>query len=52
MEHTDFLQLCEQYRLEKDYSLSEKVLPSVRKFIDQSDKRKLPVIWLETSDSG
>jgi hydrogenase small subunit len=52
MKHTDFLQICEQYRLEKDYSLSGKLLPSVRTFIDQSNKRKLPVIWLETSDSG
>ncbi len=52
MKHTDFLQLCEQYRLENDYMLSAKILPSVRKFVDQSNNGKLPVIWLETSDSG
>lgn len=52
MKHTDFLQLCSQYRLENDYSLSAKILPTVREFIDQPNKRKLPVIWLETSDSG
>lgn len=52
MEHADFLQLCDQYRLENNNSLSEKILPAVRKYLEQPNKRKLPVIWLETSDSG
>jgi len=52
MKYNDFLKLCEQYKLEKDYSLSAKLIPCVHKFLDQSNKRKLPVIWLETSDSG
>ena len=52
MEQADFLQVCDQYRLGNDYSLSAKILPAVRNFIDQPNKRKLPVIWLETSDSG
>ncbi|MCC5467955.1 hydrogenase small subunit [Pelosinus baikalensis] len=52
MKYIDFLELCEQYRLEKDYSLSAQILPSVRTFINHSNNRKLPVIWLETSDSG
>ncbi|MPL65778.1 Periplasmic [NiFeSe] hydrogenase small subunit [bioreactor metagenome] len=52
MEYNDFLQLCDQYRLGNDYSLSAKILPGIHKFIDQPSKRKLPVIWLETSDSG
>lgn len=52
MKYIDFLELCEQYRLEKEYSLSAQILPSVRTFINHSNNRKLPVIWLETSDSG
>ena len=52
MKHTDFLTLCEQYKLEKDYSLSAKLIPCIHTFLDQSSKGKLPVIWLETSDSG
>jgi len=52
MKHTDFLKLCEQYKLEKDYSLSAKLIPCILKFLNQSSKGKLPVIWLETSDSG
>ena len=52
MEHADFLQLCDQYRLGENNSLSEKILPAVRNFLDQPNQRKLPVIWLETSDSG
>lgn len=52
MEYADFLQLCEQYRFGNNNSLSEKILPAVRNFLDQPNKRKLPVIWLETNDSG
>ena len=52
MKYIDFLELCKQYRFEKDYSLSAQILPSVRTFINHSNNRKLPVIWLETSDSG
>ena len=52
MEHADFLQICETYRLGIDHGLSAKILPTIRLFINQPNKKKLPVIWLETSDSG
>ena len=40
MEHADFLQLCETYRLESDYGLSAKILPAIRTFINQPNKKK------------
>lgn len=52
MEYADFLRLCEKYRLEADHGLSAQLLPAIRTFISKSNKKKLPVIWLETSDSG
>lgn len=52
MDQTEFLRVCKQFRFESDYSLSAKLLPAVRQFIYQQTTRKLPVIWLETSDSG
>ncbi|MCE5284594.1 MAG: hydrogenase small subunit [Pelosinus sp.] len=52
MEHIEFLQLCEQYRLGNNSNLAEKLLPAVRTFFSKSKQGKLPVIWLETSDSG
>lgn len=52
MEHTDFLSLCQEYRETDNYSLSARLLPKVRSFLSQPEKRRLPVIWLETSDSG
>lgn len=52
MDHADFLQLCEKYRRETNHRLSAELLPAVRTFIKQPYKKKLPVLWLETSDSG
>jgi hydrogenase small subunit len=52
MEQTDFLALCKEYREAANFSLSAKILPQMHSFLSQPNKRKLPVIWLETSDSG
>ncbi|MBP2654065.1 MAG: hydrogenase (NiFe) small subunit HydA [Firmicutes bacterium] len=52
MEKADFLQLCRNYATSANYELSAKVLPVAREYLMQHNQTKLPVIWLETSDSG
>lgn len=52
MEKKDFEDLCCQKRLSIDYSLSADIIPAAVDYIDREQKEKLPVIWLETSDSG
>ena len=52
MEKSDFLQLCREYHSIDDYALSARILSTVREYIKQPNTSKMPVIWLETSDSG
>lgn len=50
MTYEEFCGLCDRYRHCEDHSLSGAVLPAVRSPF--GDSQKLPVIWLETADSG
>ncbi|MCX7781645.1 MAG: hydrogenase small subunit, partial [Negativicutes bacterium] len=52
MEKTDFIKLCQSFCMSDTYALSAKVIPETRKYMHQHGKGKMPVIWLETSDSG
>jgi hydrogenase small subunit len=52
MEKSDFLRLCQEYDSADDYALSARILPTVSEYIRQPNNSKMPVIWLETSDSG
>ncbi len=52
MEKDEFLRLCRENAATDNYELSAKILPAVQEHLLQHQKGKLPVIWLETSDSG
>jgi hydrogenase small subunit len=52
MEKDAFLQLCQNTANAENHALSAKVLPAVRRYLSKNPGNKLPVIWLETSDSG
>ncbi len=52
MEKVDFLQLCKSNVLADNHELSAKILPITREYLLHHHNGKLPVIWLETSDSG
>jgi hydrogenase small subunit len=52
MDKDDFLRLCRDNADAESHSLSAQVLPAVRQYLEHCPVGKLPVIWLETSDSG
>ncbi|TWH51878.1 hydrogenase small subunit [Sporomusa sp. KB1] len=52
MDKDEFIQLCRDNVTIANHELSAKILPAARKYILQQSKNKLPVIWLETNDSG
>lgn len=52
MEKEDFLRLCRDNADSRNHELSAKVLPAVRRYLEHHPAGKLPVIWLETNDSG
>lgn len=52
MEKAAFMQLCRDNVLAGNYELSAKILPTARQYLREHSNGKLPVIWLETSDSG
>lgn len=52
MEKTDFLRLCREHGVSDSHALSAEILPAVRQYLLPRRAGKLPVIWLETSDSG
>lgn len=52
MEKADFIQLCQDNSMTGNYGLSAKILPAARQYLLDHNDEKLPVIWLETSDSG
>lgn len=52
MEKKDFENLCRQKRDLTDYGLSASIIPATADYIRRSNKAKLPIIWLETNDSG
>ena len=52
MENTEFGQLCQDAASAGNHELSAKILPIACRYLLDNQKGKLPVIWLETSDSG
>ncbi|CQR74381.1 Periplasmic [NiFeSe] hydrogenase small subunit precursor [Sporomusa ovata DSM 2662] len=52
MEKKDFEAICHQKVCSPDHSLSASIIPAASEHIRRHNKVKLPVIWLETSDSG
>lgn len=52
MEKVDFIKLCQDSAKASNHELSAKLLPSARQYLLEHGLGKLPVIWLETNDSG
>jgi len=52
MEKEEFIKLCHGLSDKSDYSLSEAILKTVKGHRLKHQKKKLPVIWLETNGSG
>ena len=52
MEQADFIDLCQHYSEKENHELSAVIVPETRSYLEKESKEKLPVIWLETSDSG
>ena len=52
MEKTDFIDLCQQAGEKGNHELSAAIIPKTRAYLQSRKQSKLPVIWLETSDSG
>ncbi|MBP2662961.1 MAG: hydrogenase (NiFe) small subunit HydA [Firmicutes bacterium] len=52
MEKAEFIQICRDNVTTANHELSAKILPAARKYMLHQNKGKLPVIWLETNDSG
>lgn len=52
MEKQEFVQLCQQLASGEKHAVAEAILPVVDQFRRQVTAKKLPVIWLETNDSG
>jgi len=52
MKKEEFINMCREQRSDNRYSLSGTILPLVKDHLQQNKKNKLPVIWIETNDSG
>lgn len=52
MEKKNFIKMCQKLASDNNYALSKTILPLVADYRTRRRKRKLPVIWLETNDSG
>jgi len=52
MDKETFSTFCRQNRSGDTHRITETVLPEVSKFLLHAGQHKLPVIWLETDDSG
>jgi len=52
LEKKEFTKLCSQLKSEEPHDLSKAILPIVADYRRKRRKKKLPVIWLETNDSG
>lgn len=52
MEKTDFEKLCQDYGGAAEHALSGRILPAARRCLAENNAGRLPVIWLETNDSG
>lgn len=52
MDWEAFLAFCRKNRASNTQQITETVLPAVSQFLAHTGQPKLPVIWLETNDSG
>lgn len=52
MQKNDFVNLCRRFSSAEEYELSKKVLDVVEQHRLEFKMGKLPVIWVETNDSG
>jgi hydrogenase small subunit len=52
MQKEEFSQICRELSSGSGHALSRAILPAVKEHISFHNKKKLPVIWLETNDSG
>jgi hydrogenase small subunit len=52
MEKEEFLRLCRSFSSDKNHALTRAVLPVVSEHLALPNKNKLPVVWIETNDSG
>ncbi|NLI11301.1 MAG: hydrogenase small subunit [Peptococcaceae bacterium] len=52
MEKEEFVRLCQSLSCNNNHELTRAILPVVGEYLALPDKSKLPVIWIETNDSG
>lgn len=52
MRKEEYVNLCRKQRSNNSYSLSGTILPLVKDYLQHNRTNKLPVIWVETNDSG
>lgn len=52
MRKEEFYKICRELSSGGSHGLSRAILPAVKEHITAHNKKKLPVIWLETNDSG
>ncbi len=52
MEKEEFVQLCRRLSSADNHALTRAVLPVVSEHMALPNKNKLPVVWIETNDSG
>lgn len=52
MQREEFYKLCRSSMANRDHYLSRAVLPVVKEHRTRRNRSKLPVVWLETNDSG
>ena len=52
MQKESFVKLCRDLSTGDNHELTQSILPVVDQFRAQQGGKKLPVVWLETSDSG
>lgn len=52
MDEAAFQKVCRDNANAGNHGLTAKIMPAVRQYLLDHSRGKLPVVWLETSDSG
>ncbi|MFZ5645491.1 MAG: hydrogenase small subunit [Bacillota bacterium] len=52
MQQEEFIKLCRNMSFVDDHALTKAILPVVEEHLANKNQNKLPVIWIETNDSG
>lgn len=52
MDKTEYIKMCRDFCNRDDHLLSVKILSTVTPYLNKNNEEKLPVIWIETNDSG